>query len=203
MDPLETLHRASVAFETRLKAVALEQWNLVTPCAAWTVRDLVGHVIGGNRMAVLLLAGGTAEDPAAVAGDPLGSDPHGGAPFGGDPLCADPVGAYLSSAAEQAAAFAEPGALERNCRHPDGDISGVQLLGYRVTELALHAWDLARTIKVDEELDHELVEEIWRAMAPMAPVIPQTGYFGSGPSGLLDAEAPLQTRLLDLSGRRP
>jgi uncharacterized protein (TIGR03086 family) len=204
VDPLETLRRASVAFESRVKAVTIDQWNLPTLCEPWTVRDLIGHVIAGNRMAVLLLAGGTADEAAAARGeDPLGSDSLGGDPFGGDPLCADPVGAYLSSAAEQVAAFAEPGALDRNCHHPDGDMPGVQLLGYRVTELALHAWDLSRATKLDEELDAELVEKIWEAMAPMAPMIPQTGHFGSGPSGAVDDDAPLQTRLLDLSGRRP
>jgi uncharacterized protein (TIGR03086 family) len=189
VDPLEALDRAAVAFETRLKAVKLSQWNAATPYGDWTVRRLVGHVVAGNRMAVLLLAGASAERAAAA--------------LDGDPLGTDPVGAFLASAAEQAAAFAEPGALERTCHHVAGDLSGARLLGFRVTDLALHAWDLARAIKANEELDPELVREIWEALAPMAPVIAQTGYFGSGPSGLLDAEAPLQTRLLDLCGRRP
>jgi hypothetical protein len=34
-------------------------------------------------------------------------------------------------------------------------------------------------------------------------MIPATGVFGSGPSGTLGPDAPLQDRLLDLSGRRP
>jgi hypothetical protein len=40
-------------------------------------------------------------------------------------------------------------------------------------------------------------------MAPMAPFIAHTGFFGSGPSGGVDEQTDLQTRLLDLSGRRP
>jgi hypothetical protein len=40
-------------------------------------------------------------------------------------------------------------------------------------------------------------------MQPMAPFIGQTGVFGSGPSGDVAADAPLQQRLLDFTGRRP
>jgi uncharacterized protein (TIGR03086 family) len=189
MDPFEALERAAIGFETRLKAVSMDQWSLPTPCPPWTVRQLAAHVVAGNRMAALLLAGASAREAAAVLGE--------------DPLGADPVGAFLSSAAEQEAAFAEPGALERNCHHMSGDISGARLLGYRVTDLVVHAWDLARATKSKEELDPELVQEIWQALAPVAPMIADTGYFGSGPSGLVDAEAPLQDRLLDLTGRRP
>src|SRR5918911_844554 len=189
MDPFEALERAATGFETRVRAVTMDQWNLPTPCDSWTVRHLVAHVVSGNRMAVVLLAGGSAREAGAVLAE--------------DPLGPDPVGAFLSTAVEQASAFAEPGALERNCHHLSGDISGARLLGYRVTDLALHSWDLARATKRKEDLDPELVEQIWEALSPMASLIAESGYFGSGPSGLLDDDAPLQDRLLDLSGRRP
>jgi hypothetical protein len=35
----------------------------------------------------------------------------------------------------------------------------------------------------------------------MAPHIRQIGVFGTGPSGTIPKEAPLQQRLLDLAGR--
>ena len=37
----------------------------------------------------------------------------------------------------------------------------------------------------------------------MAPIIGDIGVFGTGPSGTVADDAPLQQRLLDLSGRRP
>jgi hypothetical protein len=37
----------------------------------------------------------------------------------------------------------------------------------------------------------------------MEGFIGKSGFFGSGPSGAVGEDAPLQTRLLDLSGRRP
>jgi hypothetical protein len=37
----------------------------------------------------------------------------------------------------------------------------------------------------------------------MAAMIGHVGVFGEGPSGNVPETAPLQTRLLDLTGRRP
>ena len=101
------------------------------------------------------------------------------------------------------AAFEESGATERIVHHPAMDIPGAQLLGFRIGGLTLHAWDLARGSGGDETLDSELVEAVWAQLSPMAPFIAQTGVFGPGPSGEVGQDAPLQVRLLDLSGRRP
>jgi len=106
--------------------------------------------------------------------------------------------------AEERAAFAAPGALDRRVAHPVmGDIPGTRFLGMRVGDAVLHAWDLARALGVDDELDQQLVSEVWAQMSPMAGFIGQSGFFGSGPSGEVGEDAPLQARLLDLSGRRP
>ena len=77
------------------------------------------------------------------------------------------------------------------------------LLGFRTGDNLLHTWDLARAVGGDETLDPGAVEAVWAVLEPMAPMIPSIGVFGSGPSGSVGADAPLQTRLLDLSGRRP
>jgi hypothetical protein len=37
----------------------------------------------------------------------------------------------------------------------------------------------------------------------MAPMLGSIGMFGEGPSGSVDATADIQTRVLDISGRRP
>jgi len=73
----------------------------------------------------------------------------------------------------------------------------------RVGDALLHSWDLARAISADDQLDPELVAEVWAGMSPMAGFIGKSGFFGSGASGAVGHDASLQTRLLDLSGRRP
>jgi len=188
MDSQEALKRTSAEFESRLREVDPEEFDRGTPCDHWTVHDLVEHVIRGNWMGARLLAGATTEEALAPVG---GDDQH------------DPVARFVDSARVQLVAFAETGALERVCHHPVGDISGAQLLGFRIGDLTLHTWDLARAAGVDESLDPALVELVWNDLAPMAPMIGSLGVFGSGPSGQVAEDAPLQLRLLDLTGRRP
>jgi hypothetical protein len=46
------------------------------------------------------------------------------------------------------------------------------------------------------------VQYLWDFFQPMAPFIGEVGMFGTGPSGFFNDDAPLQLRLLDLTGRR-
>jgi uncharacterized protein (TIGR03086 family) len=115
----------------------------------------------------------------------------------------DPVAAFVTGADEQEAAFRQPGAFEATCHHPIGDIPGEMLFGFRVSDMTLHAWDLARAIGADEQLDPELVQLLWERMQPIGPFIAESGAFGTGASGEVAEDAPTQARLLDLSGRRP
>lgn len=154
------------------------------------MRTLAQHVVGANRMTVKLLAGAPADEAVmAMVGDAVLGD--------------DPVAAFVESADAQEAAFRQPGAFEATCHHAIGDIPGEMLFGFRVTDFTLHAWDLARAIGADEEIDSELVALLWERMEPMGPALGTTGLFGAGPSGAAGEDAALQHRLLDLSGRRP
>jgi len=55
------------------------------------------------------------------------------------------------------AAFAEPHALTGVVHHPVGDRSGLDLLRMRTLDLALHAWDLAPSLDLDQALDTQLI----------------------------------------------
>jgi uncharacterized protein (TIGR03086 family) len=183
------LGRATDEFARRLSGIGPGQWATATPCTDWTVRDLVDHVTGGNRFAVALLDGDSLEDAFLAAL----------APGFGD----DVAGDFADAAAAQLDAFAAPGALGRICHHPRGDVPGSVFLGMRVGDLTLHAWDLARALGMDERLDDDLVAASWACYQHAAPETATAGWFGEGPSGLLADDAPLQARLLDLTGRRP
>jgi uncharacterized protein (TIGR03086 family) len=141
-------------------------------------------------MCVRLLDGATADEVIAS--------------FDSDALGDDPLAAFEDSSAAETEAFAEPGALDRTVHHPGaGDVPGAMLLGFRTGDYLLHAWDLARACGLDESLGADVVAATWDALEPMAAMIPSFGVFGSGPSGRVGADAPLQVQLLDLSGRRP
>lgn len=189
VDQLALLPHADVEFGRRLAATTPDQLQGSSPCEEWTGRDLVNHVVGESIMSVRLLHGASAKE--AIAG------------LEGDLLGDNPSAAFAAAALAERAAFQEPGALERIVHHPAMDMPGAQLLGFRIGGLTLHAWDLTRAVGGDETLDADLVEVVWAQLAPMAPFIAQTGVFGAGPSGDVGEDAPLQLRLLDLSGRRP
>jgi len=131
--PLHLLALARREFERRLPG-APDRLDAATPCEGWNVRDLLQHVVVGNRVTVVTLQGATRDEIVATRE----------ALAGGDVLGDDPVAAFVDSADAQAAAFAQPGALERVCHHGLGDIPGAQVLPFRVGDLTLHAWDLAR-----------------------------------------------------------
>ncbi|MGH9124756.1 MAG: hypothetical protein ACRDZ8_08525 [Acidimicrobiales bacterium] len=148
----------------------------------------MSHVVGESIMSLRLLHGADAE--TAMAG------------LDSDILGSDPFAAFNTAASAEQATFEESGAMERIVHHPAMDMPGTQLLGFRIGGLTLHAWDLARGVRADETLDSDLVEAVWAQLSPMEPFIAQTGVFGAGPSGELGQDAPLQLRLLDLSGHR-
>ena len=65
MEPFVALDRARAEVEHRLDAVGPAQWSLPTPCTDWTVRDVVRHLVVGNKMAALLLTGASRDDTLA------------------------------------------------------------------------------------------------------------------------------------------
>jgi uncharacterized protein (TIGR03086 family) len=138
--------RAAAAFGRLVEQVADGQWCEPTPCAAWSVRQLVNHVVYENRWAVPLFAGKTVAD----IGDT----------FDGDLLGADPVTAWRESAAETRTAIDAPDAMTRTVHLSFGDVAGEEYARQLVADLLIHGWDLARAIGADESLDPTLVDHV-------------------------------------------
>jgi uncharacterized protein (TIGR03086 family) len=187
VDAFLALSTANGGFMQRLRLVGPNDWGRPTPCGAWDVRALVNHVVGANRRYTMLLAGASpAEVDATRSIDHLGDDA---------------VASFLATASELAAAFREEDALTRSAHHPAGDRTGAQLLGMRVLDVAVHTWDLARALDVDETLDPDVVD-FALTLAPTIEASRQSGAFAP-PHGALRAAASPQVRLLHLVGRRP
>ena len=184
----DLLQTAGDEFHRVVAAIDSEQWGLTTPCPDWSVRELVGHVVGGSQMAAALVGGASRDEAIGLLAT--------------DFLRDDPLGAVDTALAAQRAAFSQPGLDEVICQHPAGDMPATRLLGLRIGDLLVHRWDLARAIGGDERLPAAVVERVWDDTAPMAPIIARLGVFGDGPSGNVSEDAPLHERLLDLMGRR-
>jgi uncharacterized protein (TIGR03086 family) len=184
---LELIDAASAEFARVVRALPADVWDRPTP-SEMSVRDLVQHVVVGNRFTALLLDGVAREEArAAVTGDQLGDDP---------------VAAVVESAQRQAQAFAATGP-DQPVAGPKGTIPAAAFLRFRLIDLVVHAWDLLRAAGLDETLDEPVVLDLIAIVQPHLDDLISYGAYGSGPSGTLPADASPQARLLDWFGRRP
>jgi uncharacterized protein (TIGR03086 family) len=184
---VDLIEAASAEFERVVRQLPADSWARPTPSEI-TVRELVEHVVVGNRFTALLLAGVGRDDArASLAGDQLGNDP---------------VAAVAESSTRQVGAFAAARS-DQSVPGPNGDIPAAAFLRFRLVDLIVHAWDLLRGAGLDETLDPDVVDGSWTLVEPHLPEMLAYGAYGEGPSGTLPAEAPPQARLLDAFGRRP
>lgn len=186
--PLGLLERALDQAGVVIVAVRPEQAGLPTPCRSWDVRALVDHVVDEVRQFAFVTDG-----DARVAPDP-------------DAIGADWAGAYRAAAAELLAAWRRPGALDRAQRMPFGEISAQWAVGQQITELAVHAWDIARAAGQSTDLDAEIAQAALRwgteTLTPQMRGVEADGYH-IGPEIVVPDDAPLCDRLAAFGGRRP
>ncbi|MFE7129389.1 TIGR03086 family metal-binding protein [Streptomyces sp. NPDC057638] len=178
---------ALALFGERVHAVRSDQWDDATPCAAWSVRDLVNHLTAEQLWVPDLVTDGAA---IADVGDA----------YDGDVLGSRPRATWDAAARAARKAFAAPGALERTVWLSYGETPAADYCAQMVTDLVVHSWDLARAIGASERLPDALVGFALDEVTPYASELAKTGLFAppiEPPPG--DGH---QTRLLALLGRR-
>jgi uncharacterized protein (TIGR03086 family) len=188
MDLHTLYHRTVECWADRVNEVGADQWDDPTPCTEWSVRDLVGHVVGEDLWTVPLVRGSTIAD----VGDR----------FDGDLLGDHPVETALAAAAEATRAVAE--------RLPAGGTVhlsyGEEQLDEYVRQLAadhlLHAWDLAVATGRDRRLDPALVQDVHRWFADREGLYRQAGAVAER-VGVPDDAGDEQDRMLAAFGRDP
>lgn len=175
-------------FGARVHAVRDDQWGAGTPCAEWTVRDLVNHLVSEQLWVPSLVRDGCMIEEV-------------GDTFEGDLLGPDPAASWETAARSAREAFAAPGALERTVHLSYGDTPATAYCSQMVADLVVHAWDLSRAIGFDERLPEGLVGFAVEEITPYAGDLEKSGLFGAPVEAPPGADA--QTRLLCLLGRRP
>lgn len=181
------IDQASAEFERVVRQLPADSWDWPTPSEI-SVRDLVEHVVVGNRFTSMLLAG--VERDAALAS------------LAGDQLGDDPVAAAVDSARQQIAGFAGAGSGQLMAG-PQGDIPAEAFLRFRLVDLVVHAWDLLHAAHLEEDLDPRVVADLVAVVKPHLGEMLAYGAYGAGPSGTVPPDASPQHTLLDWFGRRP
>jgi uncharacterized protein (TIGR03086 family) len=176
--------RAVAGFSAIVDAVPADKWAAVSPCADWTAREVVGHVIGGSQMVSGVVTGHTPDfsNPTGAAGD-------------------DPAASY-SKARDLALGALTEDNLAKNVQSPMGEIPLDQQIGmFSTPDVVIHTWDLAKAVGIDVKLDADLVQEIYDALLPIDEMIRAPNVFG--PKVEPPAGADLQTTLMCFTGRQP
>ena len=141
MDVLDLDRRAASGLAVLIDATSSDQFDAPTPCPAWSVRDLLAHLVAGN-----------------VKYTEIG---HGRDWYRGAPevdLGDDPAGMYRQTLETMLQAWSQPDVLERETPLPVGRGPAAAALYLHVGESLVHGWDLASAIGQIPAFDEEVVE---------------------------------------------
>lgn len=164
------------------RVARIDDWSAATPDQDWTVGDLVRHVVSEQQWIPPLLAGLSIEQAKRQV-EPLGDD-----------LAAEwATHSALATAAWQAASADSTVQLSYDT------VTVIDYLREQVSDVTIHSWDLARATAADERLDDGLIAAVWTVFEPQQDTLEASGLFASPVP--LPADAPLQSRLLALTGR--
>lgn len=154
-------------------------------CDGWTVRDVVEHIIGGDRFASFVLDGGSLHDAIVAV-------------MGVDHLGDDMVASLADASAGARAGFAKP--LDRTVEHPVGTIPARRFISFRVLDQLGHTWDIAQALGRPVPLDPEAVRVGLEIVEIEREMLDASEHFAMPPT--IDAdEADPQTTFLRAIGR--
>ena len=136
MDPITQLELLGPHLGGVVTGIRPDQLGNPTPCANFTVRGVLEH----------MLAGATAF-AAAYRGEQSPVEPD----------LADPLGSFGPVLDDLVAAVTAPGALDRTIQAPFGELAGGTFARFVVLDGLVHGWDLATATGQPYEPPEELV----------------------------------------------
>lgn len=141
----ELLAQSFASTRSVLANVTPEQLEIgATPCASWSVKELVDHVVNGTTFFAAIAETGT---PPAEDGYPA---------FTPDGV----VEAFDAGSSRAVRAFAADGAMERIMHPPFGDIPGSVFVNIAAGDAFMHGWDLAKATGQSTDLDPEVAAQL-------------------------------------------
>jgi uncharacterized protein (TIGR03086 family) len=167
-----------------------DQWDLPTPCAKWTVRDLLTHMTTENH-GFAAAASGETRSRAAWTPRPASEDPRRDYAESADEV----VRAFASAAAD----FWLPNVAET--RH----FPATQAIGFHLLDYVVHSWDVAAALGRTIALENDLVAAAQEIADRDVPNNARRHHPDAGfqPPVTATADADPLRRLLSFLGRDP
>lgn len=181
-DVVDFYIRAMAAFGNQIVALSDEQWLQTTPCPEWDALTLCAHVVLGEAQVTEMIDGHTSPADRAMEVGILGSDP---------------VAAWRGTAL-RAIEEVRVADLDMVVKHPLGPQPLSRVLGFRITDNLVHAWDISVVRGDPMDLDPEIAQWCLDFWLPMADGRTASGYFGPMTEPADDTPG---ARLLALLGR--
>jgi uncharacterized protein (TIGR03086 family) len=180
--------RLSAQIAGRTTAADLDR---ATPCAGWTLADLLSHMIAQHRGFAVAATGA---QTAVAEWEPR-------------PLSDDPAAEYAAAANDVVAAFAGLTDGEREVWLPElgrRPFSTSEALTFQLVDDVVHAWDLARALDVPLDVDDDLAEAALAVAVRVPDDAARRGLGFAFARGLPVADdASMLDRTLLLLGRSP
>lgn len=173
-----------------------DQWTMTMPSTfatsdpsrTITLREVINYHAYDDAWVPDTLAGRTMDE--------VGKDA-----FSGDLLGDDPKGNFARIVAAATTAVRALDDLDRIVHISYGDYPAREYLWHITSFRGLRADDIAEVIGIDSALPADLVQGLWDQIEPHAEEWRAIGVFG--PKVDVPDDAPLQDRLLGLTGRQP
>lgn len=183
---LRLFTKALYNFDHVVRLTPATSWENASPCEGWTARHVVGHVVAIQRYIEATVKGVT---PTL---NPM-QDPDRHAE-------GDPAGVWAAARDDVLEALDHPGIITKMVTTYRGQESIDDLIGFNVIDTTIHSWDLAKAASVSDALDPSLVSQSLQLVEPIADSM--RGFNAYGPRVDTRLDAPVQTQLLGLVGRR-
>lgn len=178
--PAERFSRVAGRFADRVDEVPPHAWSNPSPCAGWTARDVVEHLLDWVPSVI---------GKSGIEFPPLPAD--------------EPAVAWAALSATLQAALDDPDIAQRTFdAGPPGELTVEGAIDMLVVgDVLVHTWDLARAAGLDERLDEDIVAAMLDGILPMDEVLRASGHYG--PKVVVADDADVQTKLLAFTGRDP
>ncbi|MBA3744489.1 TIGR03086 family metal-binding protein [Sporichthya sp.] len=177
-DTLDRYRRLADDLTDRVEAAPEDAWANSSPCAGWTARDVMAHVIG-NARAVLDRLTGVEHVPAPVT---------------------DVVKEWSAARADVEAVLADPERAGAPVDTPFGPMPVESFIGrFQCMDILIHTWDVARATGGDENIDATAAAEALAGLRAMGDVLRGPGLFK--PETTAPPDADVITQLMCFCGR--